>query len=62
MASYRIVAYSESGPSSECPIDFPDLNAAVYAAELSLMHFGPSYMIEVWEEEEVVKTVKNTSN
>jgi hypothetical protein len=49
MGCYRIVAFRESGSSSRCPIRFTDLEAAIFCAEISLLHFGPEYTVAIEE-------------
>jgi hypothetical protein len=49
MGCYRIVAFRESGPSSRCPIPFTDLEAAIFCAEIALLHFGPDYTMAIEE-------------
>ena len=53
MPVYRIVAFRESGPVSECPIPFTDFEAAKFCAEISLHHFGEGWTVAVEEVEEL---------
>jgi hypothetical protein len=52
MACYRIVAFRESGPVSQCPIKFNDFEAAKFCAELSLYHFGDGWTVLVEENDD----------
>ena len=47
---YYIIAYRESGPISECPIEFEKLEDAKFCAELAAQHFGPDYTVAVEED------------
>ena len=49
---YYIIAYRESGPVSECPIPFRDLEAAKFCADITAFHFGPGWTIAVEEYED----------
>jgi hypothetical protein len=49
MTCYRIVAYRESGPVSQCPTKFTDLESAIFCAEIALYHFDDGYKIAIEE-------------
>jgi hypothetical protein len=52
MGCYRIVAFRESGPVSQCPIRFDNLEAAKFCAEISILHFGEGWTVLVEEQED----------